>query len=91
MERYEQLVFDITPKLVHKYTSEEICFDNEGHEINVGDYVVAVCGEARKAGIEGFVKEILFYEESGPEIKITTYGGRILKDCEDPRYYVVKI
>ena len=90
MERYEQITFIRTPKTLYNCVKTDRCLDNEGHEINVGDYVVAAHGDAKQEGIAGLVKEIFFYEESGPEIKITTYGGRILKEREDPHYYVVR-
>lgn len=90
MVRYEQLTFEVTQKPLHQFAKTDCCFDNEGHEINVGDYVVAAHGDAKQEGIEGIVKEIFFYEDSAPEIKITTYGGRVLKEREDPHYYVVK-
>ena len=88
--RYEQLTIDMLLGVKQpNVQKDESCFDSNGNQIKIGDYVTAVSGEARENGIEGIVKEIFFYEESGPKIKISTYCGRILGMYEDPLCYVV--
>ena len=82
MKGYEQLEFEETRNLGQRDTfteSKQNCYDCNGHEINVGDYVVAVSGEAKAKCIEGVVTEI-FSDFECCEITVSTFGGEVLDE-----------
>ncbi|MBO5143551.1 MAG: hypothetical protein J6C46_11295 [Clostridia bacterium] len=89
MTSYEQLEFEETRNFGHCETYKESklkCVDNNGNEIKVGDYVVAVSGEAKTNNFEGIVTDI-FSDYERCEIMVSTYGGRILERRANPLYY----
>lgn len=92
MKGYEQLEFEETrvSRERNKVQAQNVkCFDSNGNEIRVGNYVVAVSGEAKVKGIEGIVAEI--HERDGvmSNITISTYGGKILEQNGNPFFYKV--
>lgn len=92
MKGYEQLEFEETRNLARNNAFDETmqkCFDCNGREINVGDYVVAVSGRAKFDGIEGFVTEI-FSNFECCEITVSTYGGEVLVERGDSFCYEIK-
>lgn len=90
MKRYEQLEFDITQDMKRSTVEEMKCFDNNGNEIKVGDYVIGVRGIPLLNGVEGIVKKIYRYNEYGAYIVVTSYGGKVLDNSGRPFWYEVK-
>ena len=89
MKGYEQLEFEETRNLGKQNTSRELvqrCFDNEGNEIKIGDYVVGVSGEPKEKNIEGLVINI-FSDGMICSIMISTYGGNIIERHGNPIFY----
>lgn len=89
MKGYEQLEFEETKSLRHFDGSREKCFDKNGNEIKIGDYVVAVCGEAKFKGFEGNVTQIHMNDGDTFCITVSTYGGKILERYGNPFSYEV--
>lgn len=89
MTGYEQLEFEETRNLGRCEATKESklkCLDNNGNEIKVGDYIVAVSGEAKLNCIEGLVTEI-FSDFERCEVMISTYGGKVLESHANPLFF----
>lgn len=92
MKGYEQLEFEETRNLARNNAYDETmqkCFDCNGREINIGDYVVAVSGKAKFNCIEGVVTKI-FSDFECSEITVSTYGGEVLDERGDSFCYEIK-
>lgn len=85
----KQLFFLNAENLQGDYPSKPICNDYNGNPISVGDYVVACRGKPMKKGYEGYVVKITECEYS-TYIKLSTPGGKIISDLENPHDYIVK-
>lgn len=87
MKGYEQLEFEETKGLKRSSICNQKCFDRNGDEIKIGDYVVAVSGEAKIKGFEGTVTEIHTNDGDALCITISTYGGKVLEQYGNPALY----
>ena len=91
MKGYEQLEFEETRAARKQNALNESkikCLDNVGNEIKIGDYVVAVSGEAKVRDLEGIVIEI-FCDDVSCNIIISTLGGKIVECNGNPSSYEV--
>ena len=81
MTGYEQLEFEETRNLGRCDATKESklkCLDNNGNEIKVGDYIVAVSGEAKLNCIEGLLTEIFSdFEPLGNYITRQIFSERV--------------
>lgn len=85
----EQMTFASLIPDKNNYASKSICRDHFGKEISVGDYVIGYIGIAKKENREGYVVDIIEYE-NGSYLKIATLTGKIIAHSEHPYDYVVK-
>lgn len=83
-----QMTFESLFEDKSNYPSKSFCHDYFGDEISVGDYVVGYDGVPKKESREGYVVEIVEYE-NGPYIKIATLTGRIVAHSEHPHDYAI--
>ena len=79
MEKYEQLEFELTKKLGRFKERKPRCLDNNGDEIKVGDYVIAVHGSSRDNYVEGIVSDIEFCEGEGAYLTIVNRFGQVIE------------
>lgn len=86
---YEQLKFHNVAKREFTNVFPEECHDRNGELVHVGDYVRAVKGEDYIRNIEGYVEQILPYEEAGSYMIISSTTGRILESHANPLFYEV--
>ena len=89
VEKFEQLEFELTKQLGHSTMPKQNCFDNNGNEIKIGDYVIAVRGEAKINCVEGFVEDIVYCNDNGAYITVVSCGGKILERNGNPFFYEV--